>query len=553
MRTLEKLQQRRQVLELLKGFMQKGAELRMIAEGVNYEEKIVHVIKTQEKLKVVLVGGFSEGKTSIAAAWLENLDKSRMKIAHEESSSEVEHYDVDGCVELVDTPGLFGFKEKCDGDTHNTQKYKDITQKYVSEAHLVLYIMDSNHPIRKSHKEELYWLFKELELLPRSVFVLSRFDEVADITDERDYQYYLEAKQKDVRRGLQRAIGLDEAQAKALCIVAVAANPFDKGIEYWLENLEEFRRYSHIALLQEATDATIKANGEVDGLIQQSQKSVLVDLLHPCLKKGRVAIEDLQKEFSGLQEAHQRMSSELEKFECSVGVIKEDLQAHFADHFARLLENLEEAGLNNMKEFLERWIGEEGRELNGVIEEAFKQAVELVHISLEEVDNRFQKEWTGSSWTHFSWDNSEFEKILNMLKNVFGSAAFAGLFASFTETLVGVFNLGSKATNFIKGASGVLAALTIILEFVALLAQERAKSELEVFKKDLTLKLNTIKEEVFGIIEQWYAQGLKTCENLQQEIVKLEPKLESLKMRSEVLESWVKHGEDIKAQMDALS
>ena len=45
------------------------------------------------KLKVALIGGFSEGKTSIAAAWLEKLDKSTMKITHQESSDEVKIYD----------------------------------------------------------------------------------------------------------------------------------------------------------------------------------------------------------------------------------------------------------------------------------------------------------------------------------------------------------------------------------------------------------------------------------------------------------------------------
>ncbi|GAA9432771.1 hypothetical protein HpHA286_07810 [Helicobacter pylori] len=52
-----------------------------------------------------------EGKTSIAAAWIERLDKS-MKIDHQESNDAVKIYDIDNEIELVDTPGLFGFKEK---------------------------------------------------------------------------------------------------------------------------------------------------------------------------------------------------------------------------------------------------------------------------------------------------------------------------------------------------------------------------------------------------------------------------------------------------------
>ncbi len=64
-----------------------------------------------QKLKVALVGGFSEGKTSIAAAWIDRLDES-MKIAHQESSDAVKIYDIDNEMELVDTPGLYGFKQK---------------------------------------------------------------------------------------------------------------------------------------------------------------------------------------------------------------------------------------------------------------------------------------------------------------------------------------------------------------------------------------------------------------------------------------------------------
>ena len=47
--------------------------------------KAINEVKT-EKLRVALIGGFSEGKTSIAAAWLEKLDKSTMKISQQESS-----------------------------------------------------------------------------------------------------------------------------------------------------------------------------------------------------------------------------------------------------------------------------------------------------------------------------------------------------------------------------------------------------------------------------------------------------------------------------------
>lgn len=99
---------------------------------------------------MALVGGFSEGKTSIAAAWVGKLDKSTMKISHQESSDSVSIFEVERGLTLIDTPGLFGFKEKFNADTHEQEKYKDITKKYISEAHLVLYVMNSTNPLKKA-------------------------------------------------------------------------------------------------------------------------------------------------------------------------------------------------------------------------------------------------------------------------------------------------------------------------------------------------------------------------------------------------------------------
>ncbi|MGE8452873.1 MAG: GTPase, partial [Pseudomonadales bacterium] len=152
-----------QLLEKLQQFLKLGE-----AAGVEIDpvlnSKLQHAIDSiaGEKLKVALIGGFSEGKTSIAAAWMEKLDKSSMRISHQESSNEVKIYEVGDDFVLIDTPGLFGFKEQENAETHAIEKYKDITKKYVSEAHLVLYVMNPTNPIKESHKEDLTWLFRTL-------------------------------------------------------------------------------------------------------------------------------------------------------------------------------------------------------------------------------------------------------------------------------------------------------------------------------------------------------------------------------------------------------
>ena len=112
-----------QILEKLKKFIEVGEKLGVEIDST-IKSKLFNAMNEVEtnKLKVALIGGFSEGKTSIAAAWLEKLDKSTMKITHQESSDEVKIYGEGDDIELVDTPGLFGFKEKFNPDTKSIEK-----------------------------------------------------------------------------------------------------------------------------------------------------------------------------------------------------------------------------------------------------------------------------------------------------------------------------------------------------------------------------------------------------------------------------------------------
>ncbi|GAA7761561.1 hypothetical protein JP0169_12020 [Helicobacter pylori] len=255
----------------------------------SFKEKINSAIQsaTDQKLRVALVGGFSEGKTSIAAAWIERLDKS-MKIDHQESSDAVKIYGIDNEIELVDTPGLFGFKEKIADSGKIERYYKDITKKYVSEAHLILYVLNPSNPIKESHKDDLNWLFRTLNLLSRTIFVISRFDEEADIEDEEDYNKRFEIKKENIQNRLNDLISLSEKEKESLSIVAVAANPFGEGLEYWLKHKEEFQKLSRIKTLQDATQKKIKENGGKLTIIEEAKKSVIQDVIYrqmPLAKK----------------------------------------------------------------------------------------------------------------------------------------------------------------------------------------------------------------------------------------------------------------------------
>lgn len=126
------------LLNKLNLFVKQGSQFGLDLPSEMYA-KLENVNKqADEKLKIALIGGFSEGKTSIAAAWLGRLDKSSMKISAAESSNEVTVYDIDNECVLIDTPGLYGFKSQEDSD-FQIEKYKDITKNI--SVKLILFCM----------------------------------------------------------------------------------------------------------------------------------------------------------------------------------------------------------------------------------------------------------------------------------------------------------------------------------------------------------------------------------------------------------------------------
>ncbi|WRD73351.1 hypothetical protein E5E73_03185 [Helicobacter pylori] len=63
------------------------------------------------------------------------------------------------------------------------------------------------------------------------------------------YGIEIEESFKKKINSLNDLISLSEKEKEGLSIVAVAANPFNEGLEYWLEHKEEFQKLSHIKTL----------------------------------------------------------------------------------------------------------------------------------------------------------------------------------------------------------------------------------------------------------------------------------------------------------------
>mgnify|MGYP001024922884 CR=1 FL=1 len=459
------------LLQKLETFLQQGA-LAGVPIDPALSGKIHNAIASlaDEKLKVALIGGFSEGKTSIAAAWMEKLDKTSMKISHQESSNEVKVYEVGQDFVLIDTPGLFGFKEQENDDTHAIEKYKDITKKYVSEAHLVLYVMNPTNPIKESHQEDLTWLFRTLDLLPRSIFVLSRFDEVADVEDEDDYEHNLNIKRANVAKRLSQMISLTAQEQADLSIVGVAANPFDLGTEHWLANSEQFKSLSHISSLQAATTEKIQHSGGNMALANDMRSSVIRDILHNQLPVAIDNDEKISQEVLKLDSLYSRMKTELAQADREIENTVINLREFVIRYFSDLILQAQGCSMETFSEFFEREVGDDGIIVSMRLENEFSRQIQPIEINMEKMQLSFDTEVNQFNTTIKAFGKQGINHVLkgNLINNKTVIGARDGI--------VGMGKLFGKdfgnalkfkpcgATKLAKGANGALIVVGIALE-----------------------------------------------------------------------------------------
>jgi hypothetical protein len=539
------------LLKKLLNFLHEGEQF-----GVDIDPRFVKKLQTginetaSEKLKVALIGGFSEGKTSIAAAWAEKYDKSQMKISEQESSNEVSIYHLEG-FDLIDTPGLFGYKETAD-----KEKYKDITKKYVSEAHLVLYVMNPTNPIKDSHKEELTWLFKDLNLLSRTVFVLSRFDDVADIEDDDDYNKSLTIKQQNIV-GRLKDFGLIENN-NSISIVAVSANPFGRGTDYWLSDLGKFKKLSRIDSLQKATQEKISENGNAIALVAAVKRSIISDILQRELP---IAVErdvNITRECERFAQMYKEITSELVSTKEQVNSTRIRLREFVSSFFTDLIMQAKGLSMETISDFFERNIGNEG-------------IVLTTHLQ-----NKFEKE-LGASRFKIGKMETSLNAEVNQYNNVIGDLVKGGLKQG-AATLKN-FSIGADgikaARNFImpslkfkpwgavKLANNLSTTLPLIGSIIGVgfeaweyYSEQKQKQEFRSgvekmvsnFEQQRKEYLESINDES-TFIQDYFPEYIE----LQNRIQKLDEEMRQKRQQHEQFQQWRKHGEIIEAEFEDIS
>ena len=416
-----------------------------ISESIKKIENAKRIVQ-DDKISVVLVGAFSDGKTSVAAGWInERLDN--MKIASDESSDEILCYTPttipEGC-QIVDTPGLFGNKVGAD-EEGGQMLLSDITKKFISEANLILYVVTAKNPIKDSHKKCIRWILKDLNKLSSTIFVINRMDDVADLTDEEDFSLQERIKTENLRGKLLEC-GLNQSEASKVKVACISAAPNGQEIEVWSEHRDEYLRRSHLSTLENMTNS----------ILQNSRKNLITktgcDILNDELAKTLELICEQERQIAEIflpekKESLKRNKKDLEALHKRLVRSKKDMKDALKSLNKKKINIIRASTMENFKDVLEDEIGilpdKEGYILNEEINDIFIEYAEKYSGWAMELGEKFQSEY-----------NKQNEVMENLLKKcavgVSNGLKVAG------QLGVGTFKNGIFAGRELLGKMGVV-------------------------------------------------------------------------------------------------
>ena len=329
--------------------------------GVNVQDDLVKIASAlkaidSDVLRIALLGAFSDGKTSVIAGWLGKI-MSDMKIDMDESSDQLAIYHPEGLpdrCEIVDTPGLFGDKEKTvDG---GQVMYEDLTKRYVSEAHLILYVVDATNPLKESHGAIAKWILRDLNKLSSTVFVINKMDEVTDLTEQALFEEQAAIKEENLRSKLQRVANLSPEEVSRLNIVCIASNPNGRGLDFWFSKPAHYESRSRINDLKSLTTRVLGANVP-EMLIAKTGLDVVSDVVGKKLAFAKAQLINLESFANQNQEESTRIQEDIKRGRGEVKRLAGELANELLTMENQLLGRLRPLSLEDIRGFLDDEIG----------------------------------------------------------------------------------------------------------------------------------------------------------------------------------------------------
>ena len=538
-------------LKALKGILSEGVE--MMPGLKSYLDKIDSIINTLNdgEISVVLLGSFSDGKTSVVAGLLGRLEDN-MKIDNDESSDELTIYrpkDLKKGFKIVDTPGLFGTKHKeIDGED---VKFSSITEKYISEAHIIIYICDAVVPLKDSHVEILRKVMRTYHKLDNTIFVINKMDEAGyDLLDPEDFARGSEIKKKNIVSRLRDRLNLTQDEEKRLHIVCIAADPKGKGLPYWFGKIDSYYERSHIKDLRNCINKVVDT-ADVDSLAESSFQTSVEDVVNNLSQFIEKTSKPIGKEITKIQERRGELEEDQKQLKNELVLSKNELRDSLNTLKNDIIRDINGASLDTIGEILQSQIGVENEKVtfyvfndkvNSLIERCCETNANAVNSNLQ----LLQKE--------FSRQNEMVDKLvatgLGQLKNLTVTGeqvkAIRDVVASgYKFKPWGAINLGKNIT---KWAGWIGAGLTAAYEVYSWCKKYRDKEKFESMQREMVNAINKIMADLFKSFEsdesyfKNYAPSyLQMCQALKErdnEVSQLQQRVNDLEKYKQRIDNW---------------
>ena len=296
----------------------------------------------QKVFEVAFFGAFSDGKSTIISALTRSLD---IPVAVEPTTDKVERYR-HGDWMFVDTPGTFSDK----------LLHHEVTRSYISEADLVVFVVNAVNPLPKSQEELVRWLLVDVGKEPHIIFAINRMDEVADLEDDADFENHVKVKQRTLLKTLHDICG----RTCEPTVVAISADPYEQGLEDWLDNFEEYKHLSRIQSLSVAIEEHL--NIAAEQIQANAGMASVQDGIDTILERIEKLNEDLRPAHEMLAQRVTELAQERDRLEQLVSEahlgICEDVESMRRDLLGGLEACVDQRALRNL---IERDIGEDGK------------------------------------------------------------------------------------------------------------------------------------------------------------------------------------------------
>lgn len=531
-----------------------GSELKKIDSAVKAVESDV--------LRIALLGAFSDGKTSVIAAWLGKV-MADMNIDMNESSDRLAIYSPEGLpekCEIVDTPGLFGDKEKTvDGEQ---VMYEDLTKRYISEAHLILYVVDATNPLKESHNDIVKWVLRDLNKLSSTVFVINKMDEVTDLTEQVLFDAQATIKKDNLKAKLQRAANLSPDEMAQLNIVCLASNPNGRGLEFWFGKPEHYESRSRINDLKAMTSQVLRHNVPAV-LIAKTGLDVVRDVVGQHVVRAEEQLECLKAFAEQNAEESARISQDIAKGRREVKRLAGELFEELQNLENGLLGKLRPLSLENIREFLEDELGytEEGvgfklnLKIKGAIDRSFDQSSKVTNRISQDIGRQLN---SSESFLNAMGESAlksvsgAAKGIANLSPDIIKGAVFAARDALSAVTGVAIKFKPWQATKIAgaisKWAGPAGAAITLTSDLLSAYKAHELEQELKSAKESIAEVIKGAFKDIYDIIGDdeklldFFAPQLKAFEKI----------VETVEERSTFISTSQAKLENVKAKLNAL-